>query len=53
MDGKSNIDNTLKVLFKAVIPEVPNRESILFKNLPRFWITDFAGLSIFYKFINV
>ncbi len=38
-----------KVYFQAVIPEVLNRESILFKHLYRPWIPAFAGMTTFYE----
>ncbi|MFA6055889.1 MAG: hypothetical protein WC769_10975 [Thermodesulfovibrionales bacterium] len=38
-----------KVCFQAVIPEVLNRESILFKHLYRPWIPAFAGMTTFYE----
>jgi len=50
-----------KVLFMAVIPEVRNRESILFKKLHALGFPPFllgepagagAGMTTFYEFIN-
>jgi hypothetical protein len=37
----------------VVIPEVLNRESILFKKFARTWIPAFAGMTTFYEFITI
>ncbi|MFA4918222.1 MAG: hypothetical protein WC581_03110 [Thermodesulfovibrionales bacterium] len=42
-----------KVSFQAVIPEVLNRESILFKQLYRPWIPAFAGMTTFFEGVNI
>ena len=42
----------LKILSKAVIPEVRNRESIFFQEAEATWVPAFAGMTTFFDIVK-